>query len=206
MSDTVPVREIWYIYRGHWLNRGILAATFLLNIGTEPVSHCELWEPQHRDGEDEFEVEYISKGLFLGHCWTSTTRDTDNGTVVRPAFEVLNHPERWYYTEHRVRLVDFEVARNCARGRVTRNKGYSWRDLTRFIMPLWLLKLTGIADNGKEICSEHVAQWLVDMSVLPKNTIPSPRRLCKQTVLATGSPLRRLIDDKIVRDGKWKKS
>ncbi len=213
MSETVTIRELFYINKEKLLNRLIAAATWPANMDTEPVSHTEVWEP---DKNGSFvEITYTPRYgdipphdpglLYRGRCWTSTTRGDANGTVVRPASEVLDHPENWLYTEHEVDAYWFRIAKMRAQVRVDRNKGYSWRDLGRYIMPLWLLKGTGLADNGREICSEHVAQWLVDMGVLPKNTIPSPRRLCKQTVLATGSPLRRLIDDTIVRDKNWKK-
>lgn len=231
MSDKVKVRELWYVNNKKLLNRAIAAATWLPNIGTEPVSHTELWE-----GENLGWIELKSKGTgdvqifekcvsihnltgtasdtkgmyeYAGQCWTSTTRKTHPGdkagTKVRPASQVLDHPENWLFTEHEVEYAKFSLARLRACERVAHNKGYSFRDLPRFIMPLWLLKATRLADNGREICSEHVAQWLVDMGVLGKNTIPSPRRLCKAVVLATGSPLRRPCDDSIVRDGKWRK-
>ncbi len=215
MSETVKVREVWYVNNKKLLNRAIAAATWLPNMGTEPVSHTELWEPNTNDFFQFPENYYSGDGTraddwpYAGQCWTSTTRKTHlgdkAGTKVRPASQVLDHPENWYYTEHRVDGRLFYNAMQSAHIRVIKNEGYSFRDLPRFIMPLWLLKATRLADNGREICSEHVAQWLVDMGVLDKNTIPSPRRLCKQVVLATGQPLRRLCDDSIVRDGIWRK-
>ena len=212
MSETVPIRELWYINKKKWLNRFIAAATKLPNWDTEPVSHCEVWEPEASDlcNSQLFLMpapppNTFDNVIYLGQCWTSTTRGKANGTVVRPAAGVLDHPENWYYTEHEVHVADFRIARRYARLRVDANKGYAFRDLFRFVMSLWLLKKTGMADNGREICSEHVESWLVDMGVLQKRLLRSPRRLCKHTVLATGSPLRRLVDNSIVRDGNWKK-
>ena len=203
MSETVKFRILYYIYTGHWLNRGILAATWLPNIGSEPVSHAELWE-SNMDGNFQFPQEYATghgnraiDWPYTGQCWTSTTRDDLNGTVVRPASEVLTHPNRWLYTEHEVDEFGFMDAKCQAEKRVHQNKGYSFRDLSRFVMPLWLLKTTGMADNEREICSEHVAEWLVDMGIFEKNTIPSPRRLLRDVVRATHSPVRRLVDDVI---------
>ena len=187
MGDTVMVREYWYVNQKRWLNRFIALFTWAPNPNTEPISHCE--------------IEDIEAGMM----YTSTTRGKANGTVVRPAAGVLDHPENWYYTEHEVHVADFRIARRYARLRVDANKGYAFRDLFRFVMPLWMLKKTGMADNGREICSEHVESWLVDMGVLQKRLLRSPRRLCKATVLATGSPLRRLVDNSIVRDGNWDK-
>ncbi len=203
MSEKVKVRELWYVNNKKLLNRAIAAATWPANIGTEPVSHTSLWEP-NENGKFDCDWEVTAPGPY-GQCWTSTTRGDANGTVVRPAPGVLDHPENWYYTEHETDKFLFNYAKTFADARVNANKGYSWRDLSRFIMPLWLMKGLRLADNGREICSEHVAQWMVDMGVLDKITIPSPRRLCKAVVLATGSPLRRLIDDAVVRDGNWKK-
>ncbi len=216
MSEMVKIRELWYVNKKKWLNRAIAAATWLPNMDTEPVSHTEVWEPTvHGDFSVFWGLKMVDEPDFehgtgyLGQCWTSTTRKTHKndpaGTKVRPAPEVLDHPENWLYTEHEVEKHRFEYARFSARQRVEFNKGYSWRDLGRYIMPLWLLKATRLADNGREICSEHVETWNVDMGVLDEKLIRSPRRLCKAIVLATGSPLRRLVDDKIVRNGAWKK-
>ena len=147
-------------------------------------------------------------GDYYGQCWTSTTRkvkgDPDDiaGTKVRPASGVLDHPENWLYTEHTVDKGLFELAKSQAQIRVNTNLGYSYRDLTRFVMPLWLMKVLRLNHNGKEICSEHIETWQCDMGVLEKQLIRSPRRLCKAVVLATGSPLRRLDNGAIGRDGK----
>ena len=209
MSDTVLIRELWYVNNKKLLNRAIAAATWLPNMGTEPVSHTSEWEPGDVGQfawRDPAPTPYgVGKMRYYGQCWTSTTRGDANGTVVRPASGVLDHPENCYYTEHEVDVGVFEFARMLAHRRVYGNKGYSWRDLFRYVMPLWLLKATRLADNGREICNEHVESWNVDMGVLDKRLLRSPRRLCKAIVLATGSPLRRLIDGKIVRDGKWNK-
>ena len=211
MSETVPIRELWYINKRKWLNRFIAAATKLPNMDTEPVSHCEVWE-KLPERPFSWETQPKTTTRFSGNLWTSTTRGKANGTVVRPAAGVLDHPENWYYTEHEVKKSAFDYAKAQAQKR--RGKTYSWRDLFRYIMPLWLLKKTGVADNGRWICSEDRAQWFVDMmyagqlfrtNYYKTNKIPSPRRDCKQTVLATGSPLRRLVDNSIVRDGNWVK-
>ncbi len=217
MNEMVKIRELWYINKTKLLNQAIAAATWPLNRDTEEVSHTEVWEPSNTGyftsrtqckywlGTMQGDEEEYHRTSYWGQCWTSTTRGKANGTVVRPASGVLDHPENWLYTEHEVAYWDFARARYHAIGRVDNNKGYSWRDLFRYTMPLWLLKGTGLADNGREICSEHVETWNVDMGVLDERLIRSPRRLCKAIVLVTGSPLRRLVDDKIVRNGAWKK-
>lgn len=187
MSETVLVREYWYVNTKRWLNRAIALVTWPPNPDTEAVTHCEIEDMQ------------------AGMMYTSTTRGKANGTVVRPAAGVLDKPENWYFTVHEVDAAAFQTAKFRAQIRVDTNEGYSWRDLGRYIMPLWLLKATGLADNGREICSEHVESWLVDMGVLDKRLLRSPRRLCRDTVLATGSPLRRLVDGVVVRDKMWVK-
>ncbi len=203
-------RIIYYIAKGTWINKGIRAITWLPNIGTIGVTHVSFWGPDKFGKFSAFlgiKMSYEQsftedKVLYLGQCWTSTTRKTHSddpaGTKVRDASLVLKTPENWYYTEHEVDGPSFFRAMCNAKARVRTNKGYAFRDLTRFIMPLWLLKATRLADNGREICSEHVEQWLVDMGVLKKNTIPSPRRLWRNVVKGTDIETRRLSDNKVM--------
>lgn len=211
MSDTVKVRELWYINKEHFLNRAIAAATWPPNMGTVGTSHCSLWEPDHEEPGNSFVRVNGAGSWYWGQCWTSTTRkvkgDPDDiaGTKVRPAATVLIHPENWLYTEHQVLRYKFEYAKARAQVRVDNNKGYAYTELLRYTMPFWLFKRTPFYDPAREKCSPHVEQWLFDMGVLRNIRLRSPRRLCKHVVLATGSPLRRLVDDVIVRDGEWKK-
>ncbi len=211
MSDTVPVRELWYVNNKKLLNRAISFMTWLPNLNTEKVSHCEVWEPNSKGIFSDYNnpnpnlLQVVPFPYHHGQCWTSTTRGKANGTVVRPAYQVLTHPERWYYTEHEVKWKDFSWAQAGAQMRVDNNKGYAWSELLRYVMPFWLFKRTLFYDPSREKCSPHVEQWQFDMGVLPDIRLRSPRRLCKHVVLATKSPLRRLVDDVIVRDGKWKK-
>ncbi len=218
MSDTVLVRELWYVNNKKLLNRAIAAATWPANMDTEPTSHCSEWEPD-KDGRftelDDamatamFAVGGITSRNYLGQCWTSTTRKTHPGdkagTKVRAAALVLDHPENWYYTEHEVEEPLFGYAKARAQKRVDNNKGYAYSELLRYVMPFWLFRRTPFYDPEREKCSPHVEQWLFDMEILRDIRLRSPRRLCKHTVLATGSPLRRLCDDSIVRTGKWRK-
>ena len=215
MSETKKFRILYYIYLGHWLNRGIAAATWPANMNTEPVSHAELWEPDEGGVfggiVDVGYADYVPVRCFVGQCWTSTTRkvkgDPDDiaGTKVRPASQVLTHPERWFYTEHEVEKSVFGKARSRAFVRVQRNKSYAYSELLRYVMPFWLFKRTPFYDPAREKCSPHVEQWLFDMEMLRDIRLRSPRRLCKHVVLATGSPVRRLVDDVVVRDGQWRK-
>ena len=209
MSEMVKIRELWYINKQKLLNRAIAAATWPFNRDTEPVSHCSEWEPDE-NGEfggmiDMGYADVVMCRAFVGQCWTSTTRGDANGTVVRPASGVLDHPENWLFTEHSVLRTKFEYAKVWAQIRVDTNKGYSARDLSRYGMPLWLFDALGLDDKWQEICCGHVETWEIDMVVLKKRLMRSPRRLCKHVVLATGSPLKRLVDGVVVRDGKWRK-
>ena len=75
-----------------------------------------------------------------------------NGTVKRPASEVFKHPERWFYLEFEVTDESFAEAKAWADERVRLNKGYSMKDIRRFLMPLWLLKKLKWDDPDRDIC------------------------------------------------------
>ena len=75
--------------------------TGIFNPGTGPYAHTEIWWPD-KDGR------FLNEGSdgcglfftgFAGECYTSSMRDGGVGTIVRPASEVLTHPERWDFAE-----------------------------------------------------------------------------------------------------------
>jgi len=189
---------------GHWIDDAISAWTAIFNWGTGAYSHAEMWEPDEsgRFGHVVFDcdaecVTSLSKDGTLsatytlpiyhyaayGTTYTSTMRGDINGNVCRPAREVLTHPERWDYVEIEVADLLFEYAKAKADKRVANNKGYSKKDLARFFMPLWTLKLLGLYDKDKQICSEEVALWLFDMYVFGDfDPLISPRRLSRKLV------------------------
>ena len=129
--------------------------------------------------------------------------------MVRPAARVLTHPWRWLYTVHTAECAKFEYAKANAQAKVDYNiehdVGYAYRNLFRYVMPLWMLKVIKLIDPKGEICSQHVEAWKVDMEILRGRLIRSPRRLLKHVVLATHVPVRRLVDDVIVYDESFKK-
>ena len=66
-------------------------------------SHCEIWVPQFNEARPGIQYEeqwftgsdvYSGPNNYLGTCYTSTMRGDHNGTVSRPASEVLTHPGR----------------------------------------------------------------------------------------------------------------
>lgn len=83
----------------------------------------------------------MKKRKFLGTLFTSTMGQvggknrTGNGTVKRPASQVLKHPERWSYTEHEVTDKMFANGMLYAEWEVKNNKGYG-------------------VFNGKNVCSK----------------------------------------------------
>ena len=210
MSDLITYRALWYLCKwgdGHVIDNLIDIGTWLPNLGTPGVTHCSLWEPDEYLHFTEFPTH--SAGYYVGQCWTSTTRDDANGTVVRPAARVLTHPWRWLYTEHTIECVKFEHAKANAQAKVDYNVehdvGYAYRNLFRYVMPLWMLNGIKLVDPKGEICSQHIEAWEVDMEILHERLIRSPRRLLKHVVLATHVPVRRLVDDVIVYDESFKK-
>lgn len=208
----------------HLIDDGISLWTGLFNWFTPGYSHVEPWiedetfgfitithTPNFYDvGPPDPEIEYI------GTCYTSTMRGDDNGTVSRPASEVFTHPKRWEYIEFEVTDESFEQAKAWADERVKNNKGYSKRDLLRFAMPLWMLKGLKIADESREICSEHGEGWAIRLirllntvygarRLLNKILIRSPRRLWRDLVRRHHVPTYSLATGKMVRDEKGKK-
>lgn len=216
MSETVKYRDLWYIAKygdGSIIDDLIRIATKIPNPNALQTTHFELWEPEPLYKKPQL-TEYVGMGFrhgnkYLGQCWTSTTRGKVKGgfiggTCVRPASEVLKHPERWLYTEWEVDIHYFECGKHNARNRVLRNKGYAWRNLARYGMPLWLFRFLRMEDKLRETCSQHGEHWKIDMALLQSDKIRSPRRLWTDTVKGTHIKTRRLIDDGLVYIGTMK--
>lgn len=140
---------------GHCLDDGISLWTKLFNWKTPPYSHAEIWL------------------LDEDKCFTSTMRGEWNGTVIRPASEVLTHPERWDYFEIQVEVAVYNAAVQKARLAAEANKGYDKPALLSFFFPI------RFGSKGKDICSEVTERFLVWCDVFDKETKPSPRRLAR---------------------------
>lgn len=149
---------------GHWIDDAISLWTKLWNWRTSPYSHCEVWWP---DWDGDF---------TKGHCFTSTMRGNDNGTVIRPASSVLTHPDRWDYIEMMMDDLKFTEAKNAARLASIANKGYDKLCLLGFFLP-WRLR-----NEKKNICSEAVQKFLKWGGVFPEYKVWSPRRLSAKLI------------------------
>jgi len=85
-----------------------------------------------------------------------------NGTVIRPASEVLKHPGRWSYMEIEVKDVLYEKAVRWAHCMARDNKGYNKRMIASFFNPF---KKRIVTDDDMYICSVAVQgwHWVLDM-------------------------------------------
>ena len=140
--------------RIHLVDDAISWWTWFGNIGTGPYSHVEIWTPAERGmfithplkASKLNKIEVYTK--IHGTCWTSTMRGDNNGTVKRPASEVLKNPKRWDYVEIDIPEDDYSRLIYWMQLEVENNKGYGKRDLLKFF------GLGMFADKLRNICSE----------------------------------------------------
>ena len=166
-------RVLEYKYTGKPLNWIIANSTKLFNWNTGSYSHCEIWLP---DEEGNFTVPYVGDSRTVtGQCFTSTMRGSVNGSVIRPACEVIKHPERWDFFEIEVEDHMYNHAISHALSAVKNNKGYDKPLIVSFFFPY------RFASKGKDICSEVCMHFLNDSFVLDTTgkRVPSPRRLAR---------------------------
>lgn len=185
---------------GHKLDDRIAWWGGVWNPGTEPYSHSEIWIPDYpikgngceenqwtypkflgpgEDGTGEFGIQY------MGKCFTSTMRGEQNGTVIRPASEVLKNPHRWDYTEIEVEddFANMAIAR--ARTAVRNNQGYDKPAIASFFWP-WRF-----GSKSKDICSEVSKRFCMWCNIVDNCKIESPRRWSR-TLTRLGHETRRL--------------
>ena len=131
----------------HWRYRDILS---LLKCG-----HTEIWTP-NENGELYGDGDPSRK--YLGLCWTSTMRGKTSGACVRPAYEVLDHPHRWYYYEIEVSDNGYTAMVTWMQGQVACNKRYDILDIFKFFLPI---RKQDVNDCQK-ICSgfTSIAVWI----------------------------------------------
>jgi len=168
----MKIRIAYYIAAkdGKWLDDSIAGWTGLFNPGTPAFSHCEIWMPDQNGN-------WVQTGPcgIAGDMFTSTMRGDNNGTVLRPASDVLKHPERWHITEIEVDDDLYKIARNWAKIRVACNQGYDNKTIASFF---WFTRISG--NKEKAICSERCYQFLCECGVFSDKTkCPSPRRLSR---------------------------
>jgi len=137
-------------------------------------SHVEVWIPDEngnfielrRSGvecvgclDDKPLMFPIYDGVnYLGRCFTSTMRGKVNGTVIRPAQDVLGkHPERWDIQFCECSEENYEKAVGWMVAQVALNTGYNIATICNFFNPF---RKTVIAENPyalpprrKNICS-----------------------------------------------------
>ena len=158
-------RLLEYKNTDRWLNWSISAWTGLFNPGTPPYSHAEIYWPDEDGNWDN------------GECFTSTMRGEWNGTVIRPAYEVLDHPENWdFFQFDDVDLVKFEAAKGLARIAANQNHGYDKPALLSFFLPF------RFGSKKHDICSEVCERFMYHTGILPSATMPSPRRLASKVM------------------------
>jgi hypothetical protein len=122
--------------------------TWPWNIGTPPYAHVEVWLPDEVDG---FTHPWCYRSRFpdyAGTCYTSTMRGEANGTVKRPASEVLTHPERWDYKEYDIRPRRYRAGLAWLEKQVKENKGYDKKASLSHLTP-WRFH-----DKDKNNCIE----------------------------------------------------
>lgn len=131
---------VWTWVLGLLYNWGVLKYNF---------SHEELWLPdKFGDFTDTNEAGEI---VYLGRCFSSTTRGEWNGVRFAPAQEIIGkHPERWDYIECDVDPERLEIALEAAE-RLTGAK-YDFMGIFGFIQPFI------VQDPKKWYCSE-ILDW-----------------------------------------------
>jgi hypothetical protein len=168
-NSSNSVRLLQYKNTDRWLNWAISSYTGLFNPGTPPYSHAEIWWPGK---DDEGLVDW-----YAGECFTSTMRGDLNGTVIRPVYEVLDHPENWDYCQFdNINPIKYQAAIGLARIAAKQNQGYDKPALLSFFFPV------RFGSRKADICSETSERFLYHCGILPKATMPSPRRLARKII------------------------
>lgn len=185
---TIRVAE--YKYTGKPLNWAISAWTGLFNPGTPRYSHTEIWIPDENGlfGGYDGHLHGGYEGQYFGECFTSTMRGDWNGTVIRPASEVLTHSRRWDYFELEVEDVDYKEAVHLARVAAANNDGYDSPGLVSFFLPI------RFGSGTKDICSEVALDFLRWCGIFTKDKMPSPRRLAAWIMQLGFKPIPLLSD------------
>lgn len=174
------------------LDNLISGHTFFWNSVLHPASvkvlwklrgaHAEVWT---KDITNEFinirikskpifttddEIEYTKE--FGGLCWTSTMRygeaegdKATRGCVVRPAQNVLKHPERWYYWELTTEDEYYEDMIQWLQWITANNPGYGKGEIGSFFIPI-RLDTKGIICSGHSREASVKARFFKEMKIL----------------------------------------
>ena len=174
------IRLLNYKYTGKPLNFAISAYTKLFNWNTPPYSHSEIWFPG--SASDCF----VDSLGFHGSCFTSTLRGKVNGTVIRPASQVLTHPSRWEFFEIPVEDTVYDQVYTKARAAALANEGYDKPACLSFFLPV------RFGSGSRDICSEVTYRALCWAGIFSKPAMPSPRRQAKW-LMALGYEPKQLV-------------
>lgn len=131
-------------------------------------SHVEKWEP--------YGTYRIPRSCdwWNGKMSTSTMRDAPyNGTIERPAREVLIHVDRWDAAEFEVNLISYMTAHEWELNELDNNLGYAKEDLLKFFPVVRYFA----EDPRRNICSEFVHNFMVKCGIFLKFRVLSPRLL-----------------------------
>lgn len=153
--------DIYTRHANFWVNpakldMGIIERWKLLSKLS--CSHAEMWFPEE-DGQ--FDCIMFNFGMvYSGQMFTSTMRMNEangntDGIVMRPADDVLKHPERWWYSEFEVPKAAMEYSLAWCEGMVKNNKGYDKDDIWKFLQINTKKRIQDVED-GKMICSGAV--------------------------------------------------
>ena len=217
------IRALYYIGTKRPLNNLIQAWTWPFNLGTIPTSHTETWTRGEvlpfenpawyclptldKSGDPVRILGKLQEGGYVGTCWTSTMIDDHDGTVKRPAAEVLKHPEHWCYQPYEVEDDDYAKGVDYMQEEVDGNQGYAKKDLCKFLPVLRHF----IKDKLRNICSEFVHNVKVMFGLLPGPfKVVCPRKLWKMLVKKHHKPTYHLSSGKMIHDGRkfvkgWRK-
>ena len=128
----------------------------------DSFTHIELWISDEngrfiswylRNPDVPVAERYRDKPFYLGRCYTSTMRDGMAGTVLRPASEVIKHPEKWEVgVIGKVTDLQYDSGMIHINNKVEGNKGYDKLCIADFFNPLrrWF----PLHSKWKDICSE----------------------------------------------------
>ena len=168
----MKVRILYYkskLRDGHYIDNGISFWTKLFNWRTRNYSHVELWMPDKMGN------------FYLGTCFTSTMgqiggRKGAGGTCIRPACDILKHPNRWDYQEIECTESQYRALQIACDLMVKFNKGYDMSAIVSFFNPFGRYP----CKQDMYICSEAVWVALWKACILVDRKLFSPRRMSRK--------------------------
>jgi uncharacterized protein YodC (DUF2158 family) len=131
-------------------------------------AHVEIWTPNENSHNDPRPCDW-----WNGKCWTSTMRDFDDGTTVRPVRDVIKDKSRWDYAEFEANThEEYRRAIVWATKEVYHNEGYSREDIKKFIP----IVRHFVKPNNRNICSEFADKFMVECRNFAEHRLMSPRK------------------------------